>query len=317
MAAGAGPGVTEDGPHRAGLSPRWFVHANVNTADLARAERFYTDALGLVAAARTAPSQPQDGTGFAMPGRLVRWEGVILADRRAPRGPLVDLLEWKEPPTEGSPGAPCQLGIAALRFAVANPAGTAAAGTPGGAVAQEWTLHDQAGDTEVVLTTDPDGTRLELGALPPGVEGPLYRGVRVNCSDLDVSVAFWTAAFGLDADPARTVTATDRGGRPAGRWRAARVYVPGQRDRFCVELTQWDEPEPSGAPPAAGNHAGLYRVAMVVADIEAHHRQVLAVLPSARPPVAVTVFDDQPPLLASFYPDPDGVVAELIQPAAR
>lgn len=298
------------------LTPRWFVHANVNTADLAQAERFYTGVLGLRTLARTSPTDPQDGSGFAMPGQMVRWDGCILGDRRAPRGPLVDLLEWKEPATAGSPAAsPSQTGLSALQFGVDDVEEAlrrlAAAGQP----VERLEHRDPAGDRQVVATSDPDGTRLEVSGLDASTPGPVYRGIRINCTDLARSVDFYTAAFGLEADQARTVTVLE-GGRPTGRFRAASVYVPGQREQFCAELTRWEEPAPTGLPPTSGNHTGIYRVALVVSDIDAHHRQVEAVLPAARPPVAVTVFDDQPPLLASFYPDPDGAVVELIEPAS-
>src|ERR1700726_4890963 len=96
-------------------TPRWFTHANVNTADLARAEQFYTSIIGLTPVMRTAPAKAQDGSGFGLAGTGVRWEGVLLGDHRAGRGPQVDLLEWKEPPTSGRPATEAtHLGLSAL-----------------------------------------------------------------------------------------------------------------------------------------------------------------------------------------------------------
>ena len=156
----------------------------------------------------------------------------------------------------------------------------------------------------MVITADADGTRLELIELEARDQSPTYQGVRVNCTDLERSVRFYTDGFGLVADGPRTVSvAAD--GAPTGRFRSASVYVPNQRDQFTLELTQWEDPPTVGTVPRSGNHAGIYRVAAVVHDIATSHQQVLGVLPTAAPPVRVTVFDEQPPLLASFYPDPD------------
>jgi catechol 2,3-dioxygenase-like lactoylglutathione lyase family enzyme len=297
------------------VSPRWFTHANVNTADRPRAEAFYTEVLGLVPRARTAPAQAQDGSGFAMPGQPVRWDGVILGDHRSPRGPVVDLLQWLEPPTEGSPPSdPRHLGHSALRFGLTDLPSVTARITERGGSCRTIQHDDPSGNLDIVVTADHDGTRLELVELEEPDRSPTYQGVRINCTDLGRSVAFYTRGFGLVADSPRTVS-VQGDGPLVGRFRAATVYIPDQREEFTLELTQWEDPLPTGRPPAAGNHAGIYRVAAVVRDMAENHRQVLEVLPSAPPPVRVTVFDDQPPLLASFYPDPDGAIAELIEPS--
>jgi catechol 2,3-dioxygenase-like lactoylglutathione lyase family enzyme len=296
------------------VSPRWFTHANVNTADLPRAEAFYTEVLGLVPRARTAPSAAQDGSGFAMPGVMVRWEGVLLGDYRTPRGPVVDLLQWMEPPTEGKPATgPTHIGLSALRFGLADLDATAERLVEGGGSYERIRHEDPAGSRQVIIATDADGTRLELMEHVPE-QSPMYQGVRINCTDLERSLAFYTTGFGLVADDVRTVSVLAEAG-PAGRFRVASAYVPGQRDEFTLELTQWEDPPTVGTPPGSGNPAGIYRVAVVVRDIAESHRQVLEVLPTGAAPVRVTVFDDQPPLLASFYPDPDGAIAELIEPS--
>lgn len=302
------------------IVPRWITHANVNTADVARSERFYTEVLGLVPQARTAPSEPQDGSGFAMPDQAVQWRGVILGDHRAPRGAVVDLLEWLAPPTTGAPASePNRLGHVALRFGVADVEAVVGRATEHGSAITRLHHDDPAGARDVVIVRDPDGTRIELEQLDDPDGSPHYRGVRVNCADIDRSLAFFTQGFGLEAEAPRTVSVSDADGGPgsreSGRLRVASVSVPGQADRFSLELTQWEDPVATGRPPTTGNHAGIYRVAAVVHDIAASHARVLDVLPTAVAPVEVTVFDDQPPLLASFYPDPDGAIFELIEPA--
>src|SRR3954468_3265998 len=173
-------------------SLRWFAHANINTVDVVAGERFYSEALGLTPQARTAPAEPQDGSGFAMPGVPVQWTGVLLGDHRGGRGPLVDLLQWKLPPTEGTAaGDLTHLGLSALRFAVTD-VERAVASSVGGV---ERLVHrEPSGDSDVMVIRDPDGTRIEVVA---ATVGPTYRGVRINCTDLDRSVDFYRAAFGL------------------------------------------------------------------------------------------------------------------------
>src|SRR5687767_5062038 len=176
--------------------PRFFAHANVNTADVDRAEKFYVDFLELTPKWRTAPSRPQDGTGFGMPGVEVQWRGVLLADHRGDYGPVVDLLQWLLPRTEGTPDAePNHIGLAALLFSVPDLKGLSSrlesAGRP----------VERHGET--VITTDLDGTFLELVQSP---QPPTYRGIRINCSDLAASSLFYVAALQLEGDEPSAIT---------------------------------------------------------------------------------------------------------------
>jgi catechol 2,3-dioxygenase-like lactoylglutathione lyase family enzyme len=207
-------------------------------------------------------------------------------------------------------------GLAGLRFGLADVASVLARVSGAGGSVTRLHHGDPTGPRDVTVIRDPDGTRIELEELADAGASPMYCGVRVNCADLERSLAFLTGGFGLVADPPRPVSVDDPDGRESGRLRVATVSVPGQADRFSLELTQWEEPAAMGSPPTTGNHAGIYRVAAVVRDIAESHACVLDVLPTAVAPVEVTVFDDEPPLLASFYPDPDGAIVELIQPAA-
>jgi catechol 2,3-dioxygenase-like lactoylglutathione lyase family enzyme len=286
---------------------RWFAHANVNVTDLDRSERFYTEVLGLRLRGRTAPSEPQDGAGFAMPGVMVQWRGAFFGDRRDP-GPLVDMLQWTLPPTEGpAAGGLTQLGHSALRFAVTD---LAAALDAAGGPAEHLVHRGPDRRQGLAVVHDPDGTRIELVEAPTG---PEYRGVRLNCSDLDRSIAFYRDAIGLEAGPVQGLDVERPDGQPVGQARTAPLAIPGHPEGFTIELTEWTEPAPTGAPPAAGNHPGIYRVAIAVAGIDAAHLEVAAALPDAPPPVDVVVFDDGPVVRASFYPDPDGAVIEYLE----
>src|SRR5262249_19124992 len=104
-------------------APRWFAHANVNARDLEASERFYVSCFDLTPRGRTAPEAAQDGAGFGLAGVPVRWRGVFLADHRGNRSPVVDLLQWLEPPTEGDAyERPEQLGLVALPVRDGDPA---------------------------------------------------------------------------------------------------------------------------------------------------------------------------------------------------
>jgi catechol 2,3-dioxygenase-like lactoylglutathione lyase family enzyme len=281
--------------------PRFFAHANVNTADLDTAEAFYVTYLDLTPRWRTAPSKPQDGAGFGMPGTAVQWRGVLLADHRGDYGPVVDLLQWLLPPTEGAPyHERHHLGIAALLFSVpdlgASEAALAAAGRP-----VERVDH---GGQPVVLTSDPDGTRLEL---VQAHQPPTYRGVRINCSDLVRSTAFYRAAFGVEADDPRAIKTT------GSRFHSRRLYLPRQRETFSVELTEWEAPAPIGVPYPTGNHAGIYRLAAAVDDMVASHAELVSAVPGVPAAVDVDLGDDLVVMPAVFFPDPDGATVELLQ----
>ena len=271
--------------------PRWFAHANVNAVDLADSEHFYVSHFDVEPQGRTAPAAPQDGAGFGLAGVPVRWRGVFLADHRGPRGPVVDLLQWLEPPTEGvAYQRPDHLGLIALRFGVPDPdamaARLAAAGAP---VARE---------RDLLVTADPTGTRVEI--FP--ADGPVtYAGLRVNCSDLERSVAFYRAALHLEVDEPESTE----------RWTSQRLYLPGQRDSFSVHLTQWQS-GPVGTPYGAGNHAGIYRTALFADDAQASYEDLRRVVPDVPEPVVVALGEGLADVWAIFFPDPDGAILELV-----
>ncbi|HWE54113.1 MAG TPA: hypothetical protein VG435_01300 [Acidimicrobiales bacterium] len=291
-------------------SAAYFVHANVNTADLVRAEAFYTDVLGLSPQIRTAPTDGQDGRGFALEG-LVRWKGVLLGDHRAPKGAMVDLLEWIEPPTEGEPSSELNcLGLSSLMIDIAS---LQTVRQRLGAAASECRLArfgEPTGEREALIAFDLDGTRIELYQADVV---PCFRGVRVNCSALDRSLQFYTGVLGLRAGPVSEVIVLDDSGSEIGRFRATRLTVVGQPHGFFIDLTQWEAPAPVGPPAGGGNRAGIYRVCLGVRDIDASHRLIAAAMPASPAPTEVAIVDGQPPIRASFYPDPDGAVMELIQ----
>ena len=296
--------------------PKWFAHANVNCSDLDASERFYVECLELTPRWRTEPSHVQDGAGFGMPGAPVQWEGAILTDRRGLRGPAVDLLRWIEPATEGAPYATLShLGFRALQFTVEELERISARLDAAGLVVNRRTYRDDHGRVQAVVTTrDPGETAIELVG---GAAATTYAGVRVNCSDLDRSVDWYRNALGLAAAPNRVVDVLDADDAVVGRFRAADVFVPHHPRSFRLELTEWIDPEPAGAPYAVGNHAGVYRVALTVDDIDVAHADLRHALPDAPPPVTVDLGETLGPMRALFFTDPDGCVVELLEQGLR
>lgn len=281
------------------VTPRWFVHANVNTHDLEAARRFYADGLGLAVASTTSPTTPQDGAGFCIPSDAVRWEGLMLADHRGARGPMVDLIEWTDPVTAPTPDLGLhKIGLAALQFEADDVARVAAA--VGG------TVH-RFGDEEVLVAPDPDGTPVEVR---PGAHAIRYAGIRVNCSDLERSVEFYAGALGLRPTGPVGEVEVDGG---AAAFRSQRLALESRPGEFAVELTQWTLPLAHGIALPSGNHAGIYRLAALVDDIAEAHRELLALVPGAEPAVDIDVGAHFPLVRAMFFPDPDGATLEYIE----
>jgi catechol 2,3-dioxygenase-like lactoylglutathione lyase family enzyme len=286
-----------------------FYHVNVNTCELGPAERFYGEGFGRQVGVRTAPTEGQDGSGFGLAGQSVRWEGVILIGGTRGQGPLVDLLQWLEPPTglPARPG-PSALGHAGFLFGV--PDLSRAAETLAEAGGRCFAGRRTDGSTEpVVVVLDPDDTRVELTTRGT----PAMTGVRVNCSDIDRAARFYEAV-GMSVGPARPVEITvDDGPAAAGGGRfVARSASLDDSGVFSLELAQWRDPAPTGVPPAGGHHVGIYRVAIMVDDVDAEYREIRRQVPGLAPPVDVDVGPDLPVVRALFFPDPDGTIIELI-----
>jgi catechol 2,3-dioxygenase-like lactoylglutathione lyase family enzyme len=296
--------------------PKWFAHANVNCSDLDASERFYVEILDLNARWRTEPSHVQDGAGFGMPGAPVQWEGAILTDRRGLRGPAVDLLRWIAPATSGEPYSTLShVGFRALQFTVEDLDAITKRLDAEGLLVNRRTYRDDHDRAHAVVTTrDPGSTAIELIG---GAAGTTYTGVRLNCSDLDASVEWYRNSLGLAAAPNCVVDVRDDHDAVVGRFRAADVFVPHHPRSFRLELTEWIDPLPTGAPYAVGNHTGVYRVALTVDDIDVAYSDLRRALPDAPAPVTVDLGETLGPMRALFFTDPDGCVVELLEQGLR
>ena len=74
---------------------------------------------------------------------------------------------------------------------------------------------------------------------------------------------------------------------------------------------------PTGTPYAVGNHAGVYRVALTVDDIDVANSDLRRALPDAPAPVTVDLGETLGPMRALFFTDPDGSVVELLEQGLR
>jgi catechol 2,3-dioxygenase-like lactoylglutathione lyase family enzyme len=296
------------------------VHVNANCSDLDRSLRFYRDLVGLTPLTHTSPPEPQDGSGFGLPGKA-RWDAWLLHDARGLAAPGLDLLEWKEPRPTGRPYAEANhLGL--FRLCLTAPdlgalhARLAEAGVPCLSPPTVAPIDPAAGfSVRFFCTRDPDGTTVEFVEQP----GPTrMMHVNVNCSDLARSAEWYGRVLGLEPIGRSSPGPVDGTGFALPgkvEWRAEFLAVPGQADPFVVDLLEWRTPRPLGRPYASANHLGLYRLAFLVEDARACHAELVRQGVDASPPVWLDMGPEVPidGLFAVFFRDPDGTCLELIQ----
>ncbi len=301
------------------LAPVSTVHVNANCSDLARSLAFWRDAVGLEPLSHTRPP-PQDGRGFGLPGR-VRWDAHLLHDARGVAGPAVDLLEWLEPPPCGRPAEAANR-LGPYRVCLAHPdldalhARLAGAGVRCASPPVRMPLDaDGALVVRFLCAFDPDGTCVEF-LEQPGALRLLH--VNVNCRDLERSSRWYRDVLGLEplmprAQPG-AVDGTGLGLGGSCRFRADFLAIPGRPD-LVVDLVEWLEPAPVGAPPDAANQLGWFRIAWLVDDARASCAELDRLAVPHSGPCWLDMGPEIPirGLDAVFFRDPDGTCLELIE----
>jgi glyoxylase I family protein len=95
--------------------------------------------------------------------------------------------------------------------------------------------------------------------------------VNVNCSDLERSRRFYNDGLGLQVG-AHTAPAVAQPGEAFGleraRWDASILLGPRGYEGGAIDLLQWVEPAPSGAPPARLLETGFQRIGLRVPDLD-------------------------------------------------
>jgi catechol 2,3-dioxygenase-like lactoylglutathione lyase family enzyme len=294
-----------------------FAHVNLNCADLARSRRFYEDAFGLRAVVHTNP-EPQDCSAFGLsePGQ---WDAWMLTHEGIPAGCAIDLLEWRRPRPVGAPDAePGRLGLRALGFEVPDlDVARARIATLGGRASAPEAQLALAGakPARVCAGLDPDGVPLWLRA----ASRPRLAFVELACSDLERSLGFLREVLGMEsASPQETesVPGAGLGLEAPARWSAEALALPGDPEGFRVALTRWERPAPHGRPPAEPHRLGLYRMALLVRDLDRSHRELRSLgVAGLTAPVSLELGPacPAPRCRALFFRDPDGACLELIE----
>ncbi len=290
-----------------------IFHVNVNCSDLERSRRFYADGLGLVAGAHTAPTTTQPGTAFGLD--RARWDAWILLGHRGYDGGAIDLLEWQEPtPTGAPPASLFDRGYQRFGLSVVDlDAAVARVEALGGAAWSAPQTHTLAGGHTVrlLMVNDPDGTAIEL------IEGtgPQVSFVAVSCVSLERSVSFYRA-LGFTA-LARFASSGDDGTHLhlAGAYSMDEVMLaaPGGGDVHLI-LVGYRTPSPVPAPARPANALGLWRTALLVADLDAACAHLNEVnVTTVSPPVAMSMGPDLPELRFVCFAGPDAEIVELIE----
>lgn len=165
-------------------------HRGICVRDIVASERFYREALGF------QPYQdygilegPDMAKTMEIPG--VRLRSVML---RRPDGPVIELLQFLEPPATGprEKRSTLQYGLVHISFYVDDIDVWAARIVGAGGTAYEDTRAYFAGNTTTMLyCTDPDGVRIELMNAPGETERFSHSGICVE--DIDVALSYYEA----------------------------------------------------------------------------------------------------------------------------
>ena len=140
--------------------------------------------------------------------------------------------------------------------------------------------------------------------------------VNVNCSDLDRSRRFYTEGLGLELAAHTAPEETQPGaafGLARARWDASILLGPRGYDGGAIDLLEWHEPAPCGAPPARLFETGFQRLGVRVPDLDATIAGV-GVLGGCvwSEPFGHALVDGSEIRLV-FAGDPDGTAIELIE----
>ncbi|MCU1464818.1 MAG: glyoxalase/bleomycin resistance protein/dioxygenase [Actinomycetia bacterium] len=143
--------------------------------------------------------------------------------------------------------------------------------------------------------------------------------VNVNCSDLERSCRFYTEGIGLEIG-ARTAPETAQPGAAFGldraRWDASILLGPRGYDGGAVDLLQWQEPAPVGAPPTRLFQTGFQRLGLRVPDLDGALVRVGALGGAVWSEPVTHTLAAGGEIRLTMVNDPDGTAIELIEGGA-
>ncbi len=153
------------------------------------------------------------------------------------------------------------------------------------------------------------------------LDGARLFHVNVNCSDLVRSRRFYTEGLGL-ALGAHTAPEVAQPGAAFGldraRWDASILLGPRAYEGGAIDLLEWHEPEPIGAPPAGLTETGFQRLGVRVTDLDAALGRVRTLGGSVWSEPLTHEPGNGTRIRLVLAADPDGTALELIEggPAA-
>lgn len=140
--------------------------------------------------------------------------------------------------------------------------------------------------------------------------------VNVNCSELDRSHRFYVDGLGLKpgvrtaADDAQPGAAF---GLERARWDAWILVGPKGFDGAAVDLLEWREPLPTGAPPAHLEESGFQRLGLMVPDLDSAISAVIELGGAVWSEPFGHAIDGGGEIRLVLANDPDGTALELIE----
>ncbi len=258
-----------------------------------------------------------DGSPLAIE-RIVETDVALVYDPRGGRvSPAIEVHGWTDPPAVGKPyDDATRLGIQALGVAVPALDDEVARLESAGARVTGRTDDDPfALGAPTAIVRAPDGITFDVVERADLSDVQLAH-LRVTCSNLDASVAWYGALGWALLDEPRTVTLD---GRAYGIGKAsasfARLRLPDEP--FALVLVQWLDPASHGAPYESANHRGLYRLALGVEDTRTATDVLVAAgwTPTAPPNLIELPGTKVPDMWITFFRDPDGIVVQLVERA--
>jgi glyoxylase I family protein len=148
------------------------------------------------------------------------------------------------------------------------------------------------------------------------LDGARIFHMNVNCSNLARSRDFYVDGCGLVEGVRTTPEDTQPGtafGLDRARWDAFILVGDNGFDGGAIDLLEWLEPAPTGAPPGALFESGLQRIGVMVTDLDATLTRVPGLGGTSWGEPVVHHLADGGQVRLALISDPDGITVELVE----